>query len=495
MTPPVISVIVPVYNVQDHVAACIESLKAQSFEAFEAVVVNDGSTDDSGARLRAAIGDDPRFRVIEQSNQGLSAARNTALDVVQGEFIAFLDSDDRYAPRFLEWMHAALAPSQADWIACAIRMTYPDGDTAVHSAIHGSGKIKAHADLRTWPMERWTEVIPHFPSAWNKLYRRSLIGDLRFDVGTYYEDHAFYYRAAARTKTLMHLPLPLYLHTRGREGQITNEASDRVFEQISVLDTMSRLITEDKKPEAKLALQRIATRLTLERASCLKFGDRRRKLAQASQAFFDARDLTPDTSWDKTLSPFWPLEMAGRTPISVIVTCGDDVEAVKTSLTSLEKQTLNGFDVVLTVQTAAMRSKVAPLIDARTLPQASVLVLDPAGAADRQAARRDIRGAYLMQLHAGDTLPPKALAAVSKQMLKQQADVALIPLGDPPSLAPHWCVPRKTSLAGKKAGPLDLGPADALILSDDPTGKIYDRAFLGRNRSARSDLQPVDDGA
>ena len=81
MTLARISVIIPVYNVAEHVAACIDSLRTQTLDTFEAIVIDDGSTDGSGAAAQRAIADDPRFRLIRQDNAGLSGARNTGLDV------------------------------------------------------------------------------------------------------------------------------------------------------------------------------------------------------------------------------------------------------------------------------------------------------------------------------------------------------------------------------------------------------------------------------
>ena len=109
---PKLSVIVPVYNVQDHIVACINSLLSQTFEDFEAIIINDGSTDASGRRLKHAIGKDCRFRVFHQENSGLSNARNNALKKVKGKFITFLDGDDCYHPSFLHLMHDEICGNQ-----------------------------------------------------------------------------------------------------------------------------------------------------------------------------------------------------------------------------------------------------------------------------------------------------------------------------------------------------------------------------------------------
>ena len=94
MNTPAVSIIVPVFDVEDHVAAAIASLRDQSFADFEAIVVDDGSTDASADRAAAAIGDDPRFTLIRQANRGLSGARNTGLARVRAPVVGFLDSDD-----------------------------------------------------------------------------------------------------------------------------------------------------------------------------------------------------------------------------------------------------------------------------------------------------------------------------------------------------------------------------------------------------------------
>jgi Glycosyltransferases involved in cell wall biogenesis len=97
---PLVSVVVPVYNVAPHVAEAIASLKAQTLRDFEALIVDDGSTDGSDRAVIAAVDGDARFRVIRQANQGLSGARNTGIAAAKGDFLAFLDGDDALAPGF-----------------------------------------------------------------------------------------------------------------------------------------------------------------------------------------------------------------------------------------------------------------------------------------------------------------------------------------------------------------------------------------------------------
>ncbi len=115
--PPAVSVIVPMHDVAAHAGAAIASLRAQTFAGFEAIVIDDGSSDGSGDVALAAMAGDARFRLVRQPNCGLSAARNAGLAAAHGRFIAFLDGDDRLAPEFLARMLAAIESDGGPWVA------------------------------------------------------------------------------------------------------------------------------------------------------------------------------------------------------------------------------------------------------------------------------------------------------------------------------------------------------------------------------------------
>ena len=104
---PLISVIMPVYNVEQYLRRSIESVLNQTFKDFELICINDGSTDNSLEILNEYATKDPRIQIINQENAGLSCARNSGLEIVQGEYIAFIDSDDFYATNFLEVLYSA----------------------------------------------------------------------------------------------------------------------------------------------------------------------------------------------------------------------------------------------------------------------------------------------------------------------------------------------------------------------------------------------------
>ena len=114
---PTISIVIPVFNAEDTLDECIESLKAQTFGDWEAVCVNDGSRDGSLVKLQRFAEEDARIRVFTQENAGPSAARNTALDAARGEIVMFLDCDDWYEPNACETVRHAFRDNEVDIMA------------------------------------------------------------------------------------------------------------------------------------------------------------------------------------------------------------------------------------------------------------------------------------------------------------------------------------------------------------------------------------------
>ncbi|MFD0859915.1 glycosyltransferase [Roseovarius aquimarinus] len=482
---PLVSVIVPIHNVATHVGKCIESLRAQILADFEAILIDDGSTDDSAARAAEAICGDCRFRLVRQANAGLSAARNAGLDLARGAFIAFLDSDDRLAPDFLSRLWRSLDETGADWAACGIQFSLPDGTGGRHSAIHGAPDMAWHGARRLYRFRDWCDVIPHFPSVWNKLYRRSLIDGLRFDEGTWFEDHAFFHAAAARTDHLLHLPEPLYIQTRDRSGQITSLDDDRVFEQLGVLDRLRGIFERSNRPGAQRALSRIATRLVFERSTILANPERRADFAAAAQRHFQTNGLTFEPNWDDDIAQSWRVEMEGDLPLTIVIAWnGEDTEALSNTARSLLQQTSPGHEVRLVCETfAAQRKAKAALPDLPSNWTITHSELPDEGAAFNHGLAH-ARGAFVVFLLAGDTLPPGNLLLRTEAMLRSEADFGFAPMRlvrqDDPQAIWHNGIhdmapcPMGTPVAGE----VSLTPAQALSLEAHASAKIFRRSFI-----------------
>ena len=115
---PEVSVILPVYNVGEYLDICMESLERQTFRDFEALLINDGSTDDSADRCRAWAEKDSRIRFFDKDNEGVAPTRNLGVRLARGEYLAFVDPDDWLDPTYLEKLHARLEETGADVASC-----------------------------------------------------------------------------------------------------------------------------------------------------------------------------------------------------------------------------------------------------------------------------------------------------------------------------------------------------------------------------------------
>lgn len=162
-----LSVIVPVYNVERYVDACLSSILSQDIgdQTLEVIAVDDGSTDTSGALVDQAAEKDERLRVIHQENGGLSCARNAGIDVARGRLVAFVDSDDMLAPGHLAALLAAAEASDSDVVASRWQRVTEDG-----------------VSLGVGEPERT------FMAPWGRLYKREVWQQLRFPLGCWYED-------------------------------------------------------------------------------------------------------------------------------------------------------------------------------------------------------------------------------------------------------------------------------------------------------------------
>ena len=174
---PLISVIVPVYKVENYLDCCVQSIVNQTYSNLEIILIDDGSPDASGAMCDAWAEKDSRIRVIHQQNAGGGAARNAGLDAARGERIAFVDSDDYIAPDCYQYLHTLLEEG-ADIAECDFV------ETERNDAVFGTdaGEISFYTPLEA--MRCHIRDTAFRQLIWNKLYRRETVGDIRFPVGT-----------------------------------------------------------------------------------------------------------------------------------------------------------------------------------------------------------------------------------------------------------------------------------------------------------------------
>ncbi len=218
MNDPIISVIVPVYKVEQWLPACVDSLLAQEFLDFELLLVDDGSPDGCPDLCEAYAQKDERVRVIHRPNGGLSAARNSGIAAARGEYLAFVDADDTVAPGYLSKMLAAAQSSDADMVAAGFCEMQQDGSVLQDAAQYLAQQPGTFGGRELFPCFFGPGAI-YYTVAWNKLYKAKLWESLRYPEGILHEDDAVAHRLYAACQTVTCINECLYFY-RQREGSI-----------------------------------------------------------------------------------------------------------------------------------------------------------------------------------------------------------------------------------------------------------------------------------
>ena len=217
-----ISIIVPVYNVEEYLEGCIESILNQTFKDFELILVNDGSTDKSSEICNKYKEIDSRIKVIHKDNGGLSSARNAGLNIARGKYIGFVDSDDTIHPRMYEILYDLIKKHKADISCCNYKNIYTlctEYNTDIEQAeVIEMDNIQAINNLYD------KEIGVRLVVAWNKLYSKHLFDDIRYEVGRIHEDEFIIHRILYKCRKIVYANNELY-HYLQREGSIMSKIS------------------------------------------------------------------------------------------------------------------------------------------------------------------------------------------------------------------------------------------------------------------------------
>lgn len=210
---PLVSVIVPVYNAEKYLARCLDSIAGQTYRNLEIILVNDGSTDRSGDICLQYAQNDPRVRLFAQENQGLSAARNTGLDHMEGEYIHFVDADDYISPHMIETLMTKLLQSGA-LIAVSDYLPVQDSDdhAMLDEPLEGQADFCQNVSRNQIFDMMGTANIGKFVSAWGEIYSRTIFEKLRYPVGRLYEDDFLFHHIYSQADTVCYVDLKLYAY-------------------------------------------------------------------------------------------------------------------------------------------------------------------------------------------------------------------------------------------------------------------------------------------
>lgn len=228
-----ISIIVPVYNVELYLEECLKSIVNQSYKNIEIILVDDGSTDTSGGICDNYAKKDRRVRVIHQKNGGLSVARNTAIKIATGEYVAFIDSDDYIDSCYIERLYSLMCEYHADIAVCRFRYCY--GRTEVPK--DGKSAVFSYTRAEALKVLLAENEFGHYSH--QKIFRTSFVKKYMFPEGRIYEDVATTYKYFSQADRVVYTQEQLYIY-RQREGSIIAGAytSKNKFDVLDALDEM-----------------------------------------------------------------------------------------------------------------------------------------------------------------------------------------------------------------------------------------------------------------
>ncbi len=219
MDKPLLSVIVAIYNIENYIEKCICSIIEQSYQNLEILLIDDGSTDQSGHIADRYAEMDHRIKVIHKANGGLSDARNAGIDVCTGEYIAFVDGDDWIDKDMYSHMLTAIIKEDADMGICRYRQIYRDNIVDESTGMIRS--MEGRQALTCFIKEEDDIQIQN--AAWNKVYKRVLLGEQRFPVGKWYEDIVYTTILLSKVQRCVYLDSAYYNYVLEREGSIMSK--------------------------------------------------------------------------------------------------------------------------------------------------------------------------------------------------------------------------------------------------------------------------------
>ncbi|MDR0199264.1 MAG: glycosyltransferase [Streptococcaceae bacterium] len=239
---PLISVIIPIYNVEAYLKECLESVLAQTYAYLEIILIDDGSTDGSKTIAEAYQAKDSRVHLIQQENLGLSGARNTGLDAAKGDYFLFVDSDDVISPRHIEDLYAAVIASDADSAQCLYTrdiVQLKDVKNPKTTLITGDYMMR---------VKSLAASNHSFKYAWGRLMKRSVAGRIRFEVGMILEDGPYFYETLDETSRVVLLDSPSYFYRKRPDSILNAPANPRHFDQFKKNQLLESYF-EKKHPE------------------------------------------------------------------------------------------------------------------------------------------------------------------------------------------------------------------------------------------------------
>ena len=240
---PLISIIIPVYDVEPYLRKCVDSVLAQSHANLEVILVDDGSPDACGSICDEYAAKDARVTVVHKENGGLSDARNAGLDIMTGEYVAFVDSDDRVSPHYAEYLYGLLRAYDADIASCNYLPVREGGvvikskDSLVEDALYDKKRFG-----EMFSVMLYEENTSTYDSVWTKLYKKHLFDDIRFPKGKLFEDLRTVPQLLQKSEKIIFGSEKHYFYHIRKNSIVTRQFSEANHDFITATEEMCRFI-------------------------------------------------------------------------------------------------------------------------------------------------------------------------------------------------------------------------------------------------------------
>ncbi len=263
---PLVSVIIPVYNVGKVLERCVKSVQNQIYPNLEIILIDDGSTDMSGAFCDVFAKQDKRVKVIHQTNQGLSGARNAGLKIATGKWVTFVDSDDTICPEMIDILHKMCYTERVKMSICGFREVKNDDEEKSKSQDQPSEQV---LDTVTCLKEMLCEE-GFSMSAWGKLYERELFDLVQFPEHRLYEDVGTTYKLVLQCDRIAVSSAKAYNYYQNSNSITKQSFSLRKMDLIDLTDQMCDEIMQWSKTQTPAA-QKLLINLTKKRRMHARF--------------------------------------------------------------------------------------------------------------------------------------------------------------------------------------------------------------------------------
>ena len=296
---PKVSIIIPAYNIAPYLERCLESVRCQTFKNLQIIIIDDGSTDQTGMIADSFVERDKRFHVIHKENRGVSAARKTGVEQADGEYIGFVDGDDYIEPEMYEKLVELAVEYDVDIAHCGYQMVFPDRV----DLYYGTKRLKVQ-DTYTGVKDLLEGSLVE-PGLVNKIYRHKLFEDIEYDENIVInEDLLLNYFLFHRSEKAVFTDVPYYHYMVRKNSASTSDWNEhKLLDPVCVLETM--YVNENDVELKKIICNRYVYQLVRllifqsdkQKSTLRKYQKKFRKRLKKVLGQIDRKDISGKNYW------------------------------------------------------------------------------------------------------------------------------------------------------------------------------------------------------